>query len=96
MVYITLFSHPFLLNFCKGTYLSTRHRVVAPQDKTMQTLNRYNYYLILKSLYKPTYDRYSVVYFCMPNWETEVKPLSKFDNNSQEPTYLFGELMPFY
>eukprot|EP00026_Physarum_polycephalum_P010382 Phypoly_transcript_10544.p1 GENE.Phypoly_transcript_10544~~Phypoly_transcript_10544.p1 ORF type:complete len:373 (+),score=34.27 Phypoly_transcript_10544:126-1244(+) len=44
-------------------------------------------------------DRYSVVFFCMPDWETQIAPINipKFPTSSSQNTnsFLFGDLIPF-
>jgi isopenicillin N synthase-like dioxygenase len=42
-------------------------------------------------------SRYSVVYFCAPNWETEIKPLVLDGGNLTEKykALQFGDLTPF-
>jgi isopenicillin N synthase-like dioxygenase len=47
-------------------------------------------------------DRYSVVYFCMPNWEQALEPITGDNNGShraqpseKKETILFGDMIPF-
>jgi isopenicillin N synthase-like dioxygenase len=48
-------------------------------------------------------DRYSIVYFCWPNWEVEVGPLdiisksksSQQQQQSEDKPLLFGDIVPF-
>jgi len=43
-------------------------------------------------------DRYSIVYFCMPNWEQALQPIRTKNSYREEKTkesVLFGDIIPF-
>jgi len=42
-----------------------------------------------------TADRFSVVFFCMPDWETKISPIPSLSDSPPQNTHLFGDLIPF-
>jgi len=67
-----------------GIFPSTEHRVIIPNDDTDRAA---------------TQPRYSLVFFCTPNWDTSLKPLvpiptmhSEYDSKKFG---MFGDLVPY-
>ncbi len=43
-------------------------------------------------------DRYSIVYFCMPNWEQALQPIDAKNSSREQENkdgMLFGDMIPF-